>query len=263
MLIPEKHIHSAENMPDTGIYFEALEPRLLFSGSPEGVVVETDTIEAGQTAASVQEVENFTYPEDDQTSAFNIIEAASPDELSLPEEPGASTITEIEGSSLDVASAEESQEPLIDILADTVPIEGLAFEETVEADDPIVDEILADTAEAPIGIADVSLSDDTITDETLLEDTLLAEADNTADSIDTKIMTAVATRERSRGNTASSAQTEDGSMIVNRRLPFVCSPAFAALSMTMPAIGAVPAPAIASSSEQSCSISCEPQPRCW
>ena len=88
MRIPIEHIAVDSSLPDSGIYFEALEPRLLFSGSTESVVVEADAAETGQTPLSVDSAEDFTYIEAEQeTSAYDVLDSASSEDLILSDAP--------------------------------------------------------------------------------------------------------------------------------------------------------------------------------
>jgi len=185
MLRSKKHIRRAQNPIDTGIYFEALEPRLLFTGSPDGVVVDAISADADQSTQSVVEAENFTYPEDEETSAFDSLSVIDP----LP--TAESSPSDGDTDSIDTDSPSADPDPLLNIPTDATAAEAISSVDAVDTGNALADDLLAGTADAAAGIADDSLSGETAPGGTLLDDTLLVQADDAADSTDAETVLAL------------------------------------------------------------------------
>jgi hypothetical protein len=191
MLKSEKHRSRVLNPIDTGIYFEALEPRLLFSGSPEGVAADAISADPDQATQSVVEAENFAYPEVEVTSAFDSLsvidplESAESDASDTMAEP---TLSEDDPEGIDPDLPSEDPDPLLNIPTATTAAEAIAPEDAVITDNALFDDMPAGTADAADGIADDSLSVETAPGDTLLGDTLLVQAENETDSTGAEII---------------------------------------------------------------------------
>jgi len=172
---------------DTGIHFEPLEPRLLLSGSTEGIVAESRLPDGPQSNQSVVEAQNFTFSDEENSTASENLCIFEQDPSSLPavsDDFDESSLSADEGNQSDPLWVSSNEMPVFDLLEDA------SKDTEIDVVSHIGDSGSVDLTEGSTPFEAVSSTN--ISDDTQADEETLAGLDET-DSKDTTGITDVLT----------------------------------------------------------------------
>jgi len=155
----DRHTHQALSSLDTGIHFEPLEPRLLLSGSTEGVVVESRLPDEYQTNQSVVEAQILTVADEEISTAPESLSIFEQDPSTLPAVPDdldESSLSADDTNRSDLLWIPSSEMPTFDVLKDAskdIEIEAVSdISESGSAE--LIEELAPSEAVSPTAVTE-------------------------------------------------------------------------------------------------------------